>query len=69
MKVIKVACDNPKCKSVGTPEHVEDDGSYSPPYGWVTARVSWFGCGPSVTVEVCKLACLQKAVNDAEDDD
>lgn len=65
-----IACDNPECKSVDTPEFVP--GQYGErkrkgqkiqgPYGWLQANVWLVGTGPSFTLMTCSIDCVEPAV-------
>ena len=60
MIVQRTKCDNPDCKMIGLPE---SEKPYVPPYGWLTLKGHFVGCGPAVTVEVCSTDCLAPAVD------
>jgi hypothetical protein len=65
-----IKCDNPKCKSVGDPEHVP--GQYGQrkkrgekvmgPYGWHQGDGWLVGCGPSYSYMACSTECVGPAV-------
>ena len=60
MIVMRTKCDNPQCKSTGLPEN--EKKPYIPPYGWLSLKGHFVGCGPAVAVEVCSVECLTAAV-------
>lgn len=63
MTTIKMTlCDNPRCGSMKAPESIKP---YRPPYAWLTLKGGWFGSGPSVSIEVCSLECVEPALEDA----
>ena len=66
MRVERIKCDNPGCHNVETPEWVSANGkSHRPPYGWLSLKGYFQGTGPSISVEVCSVACLELAVGHA----
>lgn len=65
--IIKMTkCDNLKCSMAGHPENLKP---YRPPYGWLSVKGGFMGCGPDFAVEVCSLACLEPAIRDALDEE
>ena len=64
IKVTMIGCDNPNCQRVGTPENLKP---LRPPYGWLTLKGGFFGCGPAIDVTVCSLNCLTDAIENAGD--
>lgn len=67
-----IACDNPQCKNVGTPEHYElkkdgtiKVGTLRPPYGWWWLDAACFGSGPYVKLMVCSDECATPALANA----
>jgi hypothetical protein len=71
---LMIKCDNPKCESVGLPEHVPltPQGKRSTqkgervmaPYGWHQGDGWVQGSGPSYTYMACSDACVGPAVED-----
>jgi hypothetical protein len=66
MRVTRIKCDNPKCKSVGEPEWINKDNptDYTPPYAWWHVDGNRFGPGPSIQVEVCSVKCISPAITE-----
>ena len=70
MLIPMVRCDNPKCKSVGEPEWIAEEGpsvdpsKYTGPYGWIDSEISFVGSGPALHVDACSVKCLTPAVQD-----
>lgn len=68
MKVAMIACDNPGCAALAEAEWMSASGrTHRPPYGWLRLDGYFQGSGPSISVEVCSLACLEQAVQAAVD--
>jgi hypothetical protein len=61
MKVTMIKCDNPSCRKTDIPE---DEKGNRPPYGWLTVRGGWFGCGPDFSVVVHDIGCLVPAIEE-----
>jgi hypothetical protein len=66
---LMIVCDNPDCKSVGTPEFIPgQDGPKRKgqrimgPYGWHQGDGFLIGCGPSYRYMACSDACVGPAV-------
>jgi hypothetical protein len=68
--VLMIRCDNPKCKSVGPPEHVPGPGRkrknerVTAPYGWHMGDGWCVGSGPSYAYMACSDECVGPAVID-----
>lgn len=55
-------CDNPHCNNSKIPE---SEKPYRPPYAWLTLKGGYFGCGPSISIEVCSAECVEQAMFEA----
>jgi hypothetical protein len=66
MRVTRISCDNPKCKSTGIPEWEDekDPTNYSPPFAWWYVEGNRFGPGPSIQVECCSVKCISLAITE-----
>ena len=69
-EVLMIKCDNPKCESVGYPEHVP--GQYGQrkkrgekvvgPYGWHQGDGWCVGSGPNYSYMACSNECVGPAI-------
>jgi hypothetical protein len=73
---LMIACDNPKCSSVGDPEWVPgQDGKRkrkgqvpTGPYGWHQGSGWLVGCGPDYVYYACSSECVGPAINEVVDE-
>ena len=59
-----VACDNPKCKSVGQPEDVGKRGKFVGPYGWFEIEFRVIGPTGMLEVVACSDKCIEPAISE-----
>jgi hypothetical protein len=67
-----IACDNPKCENVGTPEHIPGEfgqrkrkgEKVMAPYGWHQGDGFLMGCGPDYSYMACSDECVGPAITD-----
>ena len=61
-------CDNPACRAT---EHPEDGGTEKKPitpYGWIHLEGFCQGVGPRYDFTVCSVACVEHALDAADDE-